>query len=113
MIEPCAVCPSRNQHGECNFMEEFIPLLAKDFAMQEQYTRLVNVGHSTIVYKMYASLFSRGNQIMSPHKQTISSELSEIDEVIIHIGSNDVSKRSEARKNHRECAFCLQATEGN
>jgi len=55
MIEQCPVCPSRNQHGDCTFIEEFLPLLAKDFAMQEQYTRLAKVGHSTIVYKMYAS----------------------------------------------------------
>ena len=34
----------------------------------------------------------RSNQILSRHKQTINSELSKTDEVIIHIGSNDVSK---------------------
>ena len=36
----------------------------------------------------------RSNQILSRHKQTINSELLKSDEVIIHIGSNDVSKGS-------------------
>jgi len=36
-------------------MEEFLPLLAKDFAMQDQYALLVKVRHSTIFYKMHVS----------------------------------------------------------
>ena len=55
ITEPCPVCPSRNQHGDCNFIEKFLPLLVKDVAMQEQYSHLVKVVHSTIVYKMYTS----------------------------------------------------------
>ena len=47
IIKSCPVCPSRNQHGDCNLIE-FLPLLAKDFATQEQYTRLVKVGHSRL-----------------------------------------------------------------
>ena len=54
ITKPCPVCPSRNQHADCNLIE-LLPLLAKDFATQEQYTRLVKVGHSKIVYKLYAS----------------------------------------------------------
>jgi len=34
----------------------------------------------------------RSNQIVSRHKQTINNELSKNDEVMIHMGSNDVSK---------------------
>ena len=40
----------------------------------------------------------RSNQIISRHKQTINNELTTTDEVIIHIGSNDVSKGSSERK---------------
>ena len=34
----------------------------------------------------------RSNQILSRHKQVINSELASCDEVIIHIGSNDIAK---------------------
>lgn len=34
----------------------------------------------------------RSNRIISRHKQMINGELLKVDEVIIHIGSNDVSK---------------------
>ena len=40
----------------------------------------------------------RSNQIISRHKQTINRELTTIDEVIIHIGSNDVSKGIQQEK---------------
>ena len=34
----------------------------------------------------------RSNQILSRHKQVINSELASCDEVIVHIGSNDIAK---------------------
>ena len=40
----------------------------------------------------------RSNQIISRHKQTINSELTTTDEVIIHIGSNNVSKGIQQEK---------------
>ena len=40
----------------------------------------------------------RSNQIISRHKQTINSELTTTDEVVIHIGSNDVSKGIQQEK---------------
>ena len=40
----------------------------------------------------------KSDQIISRHKQTINSELPKFDEVIIHIGSNDISKGIPVKK---------------
>ena len=40
----------------------------------------------------------KSDQLISRHKRTINSELQKFDEVIIHVGSNDISKGSSINK---------------
>ena len=40
----------------------------------------------------------KGDQIVSGHVQTINSELQKFDDVIIHMGSNDISKGIPVKK---------------